>query len=156
MARLSATPLRLPLIAIERSRDRVTSDNSAHSKQPVETQASTASMPTKRSSLLSVEAHTARRNSSREPRYRRLANIEATRQVGLAGGTVGERIQGLPLLMSGKLWRSAHMNPTRLGASSTFPGSGAYQFTLKLGEAGKNREHQSAMRGGRVCPNVGQ
>jgi hypothetical protein len=99
---------------------------------------------------------TARRNSSRQPRYRRLANVEATRQVGLAGGTVSERIQGLALLMSGKLGRSAHMNPPRLGASSTFPSSGTNQFTLKLGEAAKNREHQSAMRRGRVCPNVGQ
>jgi hypothetical protein len=99
---------------------------------------------------------TARRNSSRKPRYRRLTNIEATRQVGLAGATVGERIQGLALLMSGQLWRSTHMNPTRFGASSTFPGSGPYQITFKLGEAAKNREHQSAMRRGRVCPNVGQ
>jgi hypothetical protein len=74
----------------------------------------------------------------------------------LAGGTVSEVIQGLALLMSGKLWRSTHMNPTRLGASSTFPGSGTYQFTFKLGKAAKNREHQSAMRRGRVCPNVGQ
>jgi hypothetical protein len=74
----------------------------------------------------------------------------------LAGATVGERIQGLALLMSGKLWRSTHLNPTRLGASSTFPGSGTDQFTFKLGEAAKNREHQSAMRGGRICPNVGQ
>ena len=77
-------------------------------------------------------------DSSRQPRYRRLANVEATRQVGLAGATVGERIQGLALLMSGKLWRSTHMNPTRLGASSTFPGSGTDQFTFKLGEAAKN------------------
>jgi hypothetical protein len=99
---------------------------------------------------------TARRNSSRQPRYRRLANVEATRQVSLAGATVSERIQGLALLMSGKLWRSTHMNPPRLGASSTFPSSGTYQFTFKLGEAAKNREHQSAMRRGRVCPNVGQ
>jgi hypothetical protein len=30
------------------------------------------------------------------------------------------------------------VNPTRLGASSTFPGSGTYQITLKLGEAAKN------------------
>jgi hypothetical protein len=93
---------------------------------------------------------------SRKPRYRRLANIEATRQVGLAGATVGERIQGLALLMSGKLWRSTHMNPARLGAGSTFPSSGTYQFAFKLGEAAKNGEHQSAMRGGRICPNVGQ
>jgi hypothetical protein len=85
-----------------------------------------------------------------------LVNVEATRQVGLAGATVGERLQGLVLLMSGKFWRPTHVNPTRLGASSTFPGSGTYQFTFKLGEAAKNREHQSAMRGGRVCPNVGQ
>ena len=49
--------------------------------------------------------------------------------------------------MSGKLWRSTHMNPTRLGASSTFPGSGTNQFTFKLGEAAKNREHQSATHG---------
>ena len=48
------------------------------------------------------------------------------------------------------------MNPTRLGASSTFPGSSTYQITFKLGEAAENREHQSAMRRGRVCPNVGQ
>jgi hypothetical protein len=99
---------------------------------------------------------TARPNSSRQPRYRRLANVEATRQVGLAGATVGERVQGLALLMNGKLWRSTHMNPTRLSASSTFPGSGTDQFTFKLGEAAKNREHQSAMRGGCICPNVGQ
>jgi hypothetical protein len=97
-----------------------------------------------------------RRNSSRQPRYSRLANIEATRQVGLAGATVSERIQRLALLMSGKLWRSTHMNPTRLGASSTFPGSSTYQTTFKLGEAAKTREHQSAMRRGRVSPNVGQ
>jgi hypothetical protein len=58
--------------------------------------------------------------------------------------------------MSGKLWRSTHMNPARLGPSSTFPGSGTYQITFKLGEAAKNREHQPAMRRGRVCPNVGQ
>jgi hypothetical protein len=74
----------------------------------------------------------------------------------LVRATVGERIQSLALLMSGKLWRSTHMNPTRLGASSAFPGSGTDQFTFKLGEAAKNREHQSAMRGGRICPNVGQ
>jgi hypothetical protein len=98
----------------------------------------------------------ARRNSSPQPRYRRLANIEATRQVGLAGATVGKRVQSLALLMNGKLWWSTHMNPTRLGASSTFPGSGTDQFTFKLGEAAKNREHQSAMWRGRVCPNVGQ
>ena len=48
------------------------------------------------------------------------------------------------------------MNPTRLGASSTFAGSGTDQFTFKLGEAAENREHQAAMRGGGVCPNVGQ
>jgi hypothetical protein len=65
----------------------------------------------------------------------------------LAGATVGERVQGLALLMSGELWRSTHMNPTRLGASSTFPGSGTNQFTFKLGEAAKNREHQSATHG---------
>jgi hypothetical protein len=97
-----------------------------------------------------------RRSSSRQSRYRRLANIEATRQVSLARATVGERIQSVTLLMSGKLWRSTHMNPTPLGASSTFPGSGTYQLTFNLGEAAKNREHQSAMRHGRVCPNVGQ
>ncbi len=97
-----------------------------------------------------------RRSSSRQPRYGRLANIEATRQVGLAGATVGELIQGLALLMSGKLWWSTHMNPTRLGASSAFPGSSTYQITLKLGEAAKNCEHQSAVRRGRVCPNVSQ
>jgi|ERR1700733_10168938 hypothetical protein len=97
-----------------------------------------------------------RRDSSRQPRYRRLANIEATRQIGLAGATVSERIQGLALLMCGKLWRSTHVNPPRLGASSTFPGSSTYQIAFKLREAAKNREHQSAMRRGRVSPNVGQ
>jgi hypothetical protein len=39
------------------------------------------------------------------------------------------------------------MNPTRLGASSTFPGSGTYQFTFKFGEAAKNGKQQSAVRG---------
>jgi hypothetical protein len=109
-----------------------------------------------RGAVWQASAEGAGRSSSRQPRYSRLANIETTGQVGLAGATVGERIQSLALLMSGKLWRSTHMNPTRLGASSTFPGSGTYQIAFKLGETAKDREHQSAMRRGRVSPNVGQ
>ena len=112
--------------------------------------------PIQTADVSALREFTARGSSSQQPGYRRLANIEATRQVGLARAPVSERIQGLALLMSGKLWRSPHMNPTRLRASSTFPGSCAYQITFKLGEAAKNREHQSAMRRGRVRPNVGQ
>ena len=89
--------------------------------------------------MSALEGATARRDSSRQPRYRRLVNVEATRQVGLAGATVGERLQGLVLLMSGKFWRPTHVNPTRLGASSTFPGSSTYQIAFKLREAAKNR-----------------
>ena len=59
-------------------------------------------------------------------------------------------------LVRGELSRASHFHALRLGTLAALARAGVDQFTLELGKAAKDREHQTAMRARRVGPYVAQ
>src|ERR1700730_10154042 len=58
--------------------------------------------------------------------------------------------------MAGQLWLAAKNHPPRLRPLAALPGSCPDQFSLKLGEAAKNGQHQTTMRRRGVSPSVSE
>jgi hypothetical protein len=65
----------------------------------------------------------ARISLSRQPRYRSLAHVEPSGQIGLRRAAVGKRCQSLPPLVFRQLRRPAHVNAASVSSLSPLPSS---------------------------------
>ena len=66
------------------------------------------------------------------------------------------RAQRLPALVVRQFRLAAHYYPASFGALPAFAGATSDQFSLELGEAAQDRQHQPAVRCGRVRPGIPQ
>ena len=63
---------------------------------------------------------------------------------------------GFPPLVVRQFRLAAHYYPASFGALPAFAGATSDQFSLELGEAAQDRQHQPAVRCGRVGPGIPQ
>ena len=93
----------------------------------------------------------ARERAGRQPRYRRLAHAIGARKIGLRS-TFRKALDGLMALVRSEDRRTTKFDSTSLCTGSALTRAGTDELTLELGNAGKHRDQQPAVRRSGIGP----